>query len=166
MVVGSVAVLPGTAAAGARCDPALVHYNHYPGQGFAQTPWLEASSLSQGLVGLLFYWPDEWRNQGIVAAQVYAGGHSPANVNMKILWRFLAPKARTAEGALLTVKGTRLDAYGKSWQRFSPISYSGRGRAPSFASIINLPAAGCWRLDLTAGTLHGSAIVRAITSGS
>ena len=82
---------------------------------------------------------------------------------MKILWAFLAPKARHATDAqVLTVKARQLDGPGKTWQRFTAISYTGQNRAPSFASIIDLPTPGCWRIEATAGSLHGVATFRAL----
>ncbi len=153
-----------TSAADVACSAAVVHLVHYPGPGFAQSPWVKAAPASQGLVGLLWYWPNAWRDQHVTTAQVYAGGESPEGMGMKIMWRFLAPAARTAPLERLTVKGTRLDAPGKSWQRFSPISYTGQDGAPTFASTIDLPTPGCWRIDLSAGSLHGTTIIRAISA--
>ena len=60
------------------------------------------------------------------------------------------------------MKGTRLDAHGAFTQRFGAISYGGQDRAPSFASIIDVPKAGCWRLDLSTAKLRASVVVRAI----
>src|SRR5262249_21177112 len=71
-------------AADDACSAAPVHFDHYPGQGFARLPWVKASPASQGLVGLLWFWPAAWRDQHITTAQVYAGGQSPDGVNMKI----------------------------------------------------------------------------------
>lgn len=150
------------------CPTSTVRYTHYPGTGvgLGNGPWVQASPRSQGLVGLLWYWREDWRASRVTSAQMYAGGHAPSGgVNMKILWAFLEPKARTATDAqLLTVKGTRLDGSGKTLQRFHLISYTGQNRAPSFASVIDLPAAGCWRLDLTAGSLHGTTTFRALNA--
>jgi hypothetical protein len=168
LAVGITAsVSRGESAADVQCGTSVVHFNHYPGSGsgLGQTPWVKASPSAQGLVGLLWYWTDEWRAKHITAAEMYAGGHSPTGINMKILWAFLAAKARSATDAqMLTVKGTRLDGPGKSWQRFHPISYTGQYRAPSFASGIVLPTAGCWRLELTAGSLHGTVTFRALSA--
>jgi hypothetical protein len=143
-----------------------VHFTHYPGggQGLGELPWVKASPATQGLVGLLAYWPEEWRTQHVTGAQIYSGGKSPASGrNTKILWTFLAPRARKATDAqTLVAKGTRLDGPGRTWQQFHAISYTGQNRAPSFASIIDLPTPGCWRLDLTAGSLHGTTTFRAL----
>ncbi len=97
-------------------------------------------------------------------ATIYTNGHAPGGVsNMKILWAFLSPQAKTALGAgQVVIKGERMDAPGKTWQQFVEISYSGQNRAPSYASVINLPSAGCWRLELTAGPLHAATVFNAI----
>jgi hypothetical protein len=125
---------------------------------------VEASPVSEGLVGLLVYWRDEWRAANVTAAQMYAGGQAPNGLNMKVLWAFLAPKAKRATDAqMLTVKARRLDGTGKTWQRFTAISYSGQNRAPSYASVINLPTPGCWRVEATAGSLHGTTTFRALS---
>jgi len=83
---------------------------------------------------------------------------------MKILWAFLAPKAKQAtDDQMLTVKARRLDGPGKTWQRFTSIGYAGQNGAPSYASIIDLPTPGCWRIEATAGSLHGVATFRALS---
>ncbi len=159
---------PGTSASLSACDASAVHFTSYPGraQGLGQLPWVKGSPSSQGLVGLIWYWSDRWRAERIKRAQIYAGGHAPAGEpNMKILWVFLGAKARRATDAqLLVVKGKRLDGPGRSWQQFSAISYTGQNRAPSFASVIDLPVAGCWRLDLTAGSLHSTTTFNALSA--
>ena len=167
-----VVATPGRSASLSPCDASVVHFTPYPGraQGLGQLPWVGApvkgSPSSQGLVGLIWYWSDRWRAERIKRAQLYAGGHAPAGEpNMKILWVFLGAKARHATDAqLLVVKGKRLDGPGRSWQPFSAISYTGQNRAPSFASVIDLPVAGCWRLDLTAGSLHGTTTFVALSA--
>ena len=149
------------------CPTSTVHYTHYPGGGvgLGQLPWVNATPVSQGLVGLLWYWRDDWRAAHLTTAQMYAGGQAPnGGVNMKILWAFLALKAKRATDAqMLTVKARRLDGPGKTWQRFSAISYTGQNRAPSYASVINLPSPGCWRVEATAGSLHGVTTFRALS---
>jgi len=117
------------------------------------------------LVGLLAYWRQDWRAAHVTTAQMYAGGEAPnGGLNMKVLWAFLAPKAKRATDAqMLTVKARRLDGPGKTWQRFTAISYSGQNRAPSYASVINLPTPGCWRVEATAGSLHGTTTFRALS---
>jgi hypothetical protein len=98
-------------------------------------------------------------------ATIYTNNHAPGGVpQMKILWTFLAPQAKTAlDAGRVVIKGQRLDAPGKTWQRFVEISYTGQNRAPSYASNIKLPSAGCWRLELTAGPLHAATVFKAIS---
>ena len=148
------------------CPASVVHYRPYPGNaaGLRRLPWVAGTPSAQGLVGLLWYWPEAWRAQKMTHATIYTNGHAPGGAtNMKILWAFLAARAKTALGAgQVVVKGRRLDGPGTTWQQFVEISYSGQNRAPSYASNINLPSAGCWRLDLTAGPLHAATVFNAI----
>jgi hypothetical protein len=42
------------------------------------------------------------------------------------------------------------------------IAFSGQ-TGPSFASIVDVPEPGCWRLDLSTGQLRASLVLLAIT---
>jgi hypothetical protein len=111
---------------------------------------------------LLWYWPGQWRDQGIDRALIYPGGHAPGgSPNTKILWAFLSPKAKRLVRGSLIVQGRRLDGPGKTWQQFGQIGYDGQKGAPSFASIIVLPAEGCWKVRLSAGAAHASLVFQA-----
>ena len=149
----------------ASCSPALVHYTPYPGgaPGLTTLPWVRTTSAGLGLVGLLWYWPTEWRDQGIDRALIFPGGQAPLGGSTKILWAFLSPKAKRLVSGSLIVQGQRLDAPGKTWQRFSPIGYDGQNGAPSYASIIVLPTEGCWRVRLAAGAAHATVVFHATT---
>jgi hypothetical protein len=152
------------AAQQSSCGASVVHYTPYPGgaAGLGQLPWIRGTSAGLGLVGLLWYWPQAWREQQIDGALIYPGGTTPSGGNTKILWAFLSPKAKRAyAGGPLIVKGERLDAPGKTWQRFVPIAYAGQNGAPSFASGITVPSEGCWRLQLGAGGLHATVVFQA-----
>jgi len=81
-----------------------------------------------------------------------------------VLWAFLSLKARRLVSGSLIVQGRRLDAPGKTWQQFVPIGYAGQNGAPSYASIIVLPAEGCWKVRLSAGAAHVSVVFRATTT--
>jgi hypothetical protein len=150
----------------AACAPAGVHYTPYPGgaPGLSGFPWVRATSAKLGLVGLLWYWRPEWRDQGVDRARIYPHG-TDGHITMKILWAFLSPTAKQAyAGGRLIVTGRRLDGPGKSWQQFVPIAYAGQNGAPSYASVISLPAEGCWRLQLAAGGLHASVVFEATSA--
>ena len=149
------------------CRAAVVHYTPYPGgaPGLGNIPWVRANSRGLGLVALLWYWPSEWRAQQIDRALIFPGGKAPGGWTTKIMWAFLSDKAkRTFSGGNLIVRGQRLDGAGKTWQRFVPIGYTGQNRAPSYASIISLPSAGCWRLQIGAGGLHANVVFEATAS--
>jgi hypothetical protein len=152
------------------CSAALLHPGPYPGHasGLGQLPWVSGQPASLGLVGLVWYWPRAWAD--VHRARIYTGGTTPGGhggPNMKILWVFTSAAAKRAYvrggGGDLIVQGRRLDGVGKTWQRFVPIGYAGQDGAPSFASIIDLTSAGCWRLRLSAGALHATVDFLAVT---
>lgn len=95
-------------------------------------------------------------------ARIFTGGVAPAGYSTKILWVFVGKSAKGAGGARLTLRGRRLDATGTFEQEFAAISYSGQQGAPSYASIINIPSAGCWRLTFSTGTLRSSVVFQAV----
>lgn len=173
LAVGAATVASGatrrtsTAAGFIDCSAAKVHYTPYPGRapGLGRIPWVRADSRGLGLVGLLWYWPAQWRDQGIDRALISPGGHAPGGTpNMKVLWAFLSPKAMGLVSGTLIVQGQRLDGPGKTWQQFAPIGYAGRNGAPSFASIIVLPTEGCWKVRLSAGAARATVVFNATTS--
>ncbi len=126
---------------------------------------MRADSSGLGLVGLLWYWPSQWRDQGIDRALIYPGGHAPGGTpNTKVLWAFLSSKAKPLVRGTLIVQGQRLYGPGKTWQQLAPIGYDGQKGAPSFASIIVLPSEGCWKIKLSAGAAHASLVFQATTT--
>lgn len=153
---------PPAAKAPHACEPAQVRYDPYPGrgEGLSQIPWIAGKPQSSGLVGLLWYWPDEWRRQQVEEARVYTGGVAPLGWNVKILWAFVAPSVRGHGGGELVVEGRRLDGRGRFEDRFAAIGYAGQKGAPSYASIVDVPTPGCWRLTLTTGTLRAEVDLR------
>ena len=82
---------------------------------------------------------------------------------MKILWVFLGRSAKGRGGVQLVVRGRRLDKPGSFRQAFAAVFYSGQQGAPSYASIVDVPTAGCWRLQLSTGTLRSSVLFQAVT---
>jgi hypothetical protein len=169
----AVAVAAACASAGrtassasAACPAALVRYAPYPGRapGLGRLPWVAGTPSTLGLVGLLWYWPEDWKTRRVEPARIFTGGEVRAGgPSTKILWAFLSPSAkRRYAGGDLVVQGRRLDGPGRTWQRFASIGYAGQKGAPSFASIVTLPVSGCWRLRLSAGGLHAAVVVRAV----
>ena len=150
-----------TPAQGA-CSPATVHHTHYPGhgKGLGGIPWFEGTPREAGLVALAWYWPPKWRN--VREARVYTGGTAPQGWSVKVMWVFLAPSAKKLADVELHVAGRRMDGPGRFHDSFTGIGYEGSGGAPSYASIIDIPKPGCWRLMLTTGKVTASVDVLAV----
>jgi hypothetical protein len=111
-----------------------------------------------GLVALLWYWPEDWQKEHLREARIFTGGVAPAGYNVKILWAFVAREAKGRGGSEVTVEGRRLDGAGSFRQEFAAISYEGQEGAPSYASIIDVPELGCWRLSLSTGDLRAHVV--------
>lgn len=159
------APLPGSRGGSVTaCSAARVNYTRYPGGDarLARLPWVRGQPRNVGLVGQLWYWPENWQQSRLSSARIFTGGIAPAGYSTKILWAFLAPSAKGRGGSRLVVRGRRLDGPGSFRQEFAPISYEGQRGAPSYASIINVPKPGCWRLQLSAGALRASLVFRAV----
>jgi hypothetical protein len=153
-----------TATSAAACSSARVEYTRYPG-GDARLgglPWIRGEPRGTGLVGLLWYWPRSWHERRVRRARIYTGGVAPEGYSTKILWAFVGRSARGRGGSLLVVRGERLDGSGSFRQEFAAISYSGQNGAPSYASIVDVPSAGCWRLRLSTGSLRASVVLQAV----
>ena len=147
------------------CTAAAVHYTPYPGgdRRLDRIPWISAGPAAKGLVGLLWYWPESWRKQRLRRAQIFTHGQAPAGYSTKVLWAWTGPAARDRGGALLVVSGRRLDGPGSFRQEFSAIGYEGQDGAPSYASIVDVPKPGCWRLTLATTGLRAEVVVRAVS---
>jgi hypothetical protein len=152
-------VPPAEPVALAPCRPPRVHRTAYPGgdERMSSIPWIRGTD---GLVGLLWYWPEGWDD--VDRAQVFAGGVSPAGYNAKVLWAFLDRSARDRAGGDLVIEARRLDGPGRRRDTFAAISYAGQEGAPSYASILDLDRPGCWRLTLTTGELRAHVDIRAV----
>jgi hypothetical protein len=166
-VLGAAVVAGGDGARAApSCPVSTVRYDAYGGHDHRmdRTPWLGGRPASSGLAALLWYWPGQWSRRLQRSAWIYTGGEMPQGYSTKVLWAFVGRAQKDRGRRALTVKGTRLDAHGSFTQRFGAISYDGQAGAPSFASIIDVPKAGCWRLDVSTAKLRASVVVRAITA--
>ena len=173
-IVGTLVVLvasergePGAASTSQRattCDSARVNYTRYPGgdSRLGGLPWVRGEPRSVGLVGLLWYWPETWHRRQLRSARIFTGGVAPAGYSTKILWVFLGRAATGRGGPRLVVRGRRLDRPGSFEQEFAAVAYNGQQGAPSYASIVDVPSAGCWRLRLSTGTLRANVVFQAV----
>jgi hypothetical protein len=166
-VVGAVLLGTGDAppvGATAGCPVSQVRYDAYGGgdHRMDRTPWLAGRPAGSGLAALLWYWPPEWMRPHRRGAAIYTGGEMPQGWSTKVLWTWVGRAERGRGGRDLVVKGTRLDGRGSFTRRFGAISYAGQRGAPSFASIVDVPSAGCWRLEVSTAQLRASVVVRAL----
>jgi hypothetical protein len=60
------------------------------------------------------------------------------------------------------VRKARIFTGGMAPAGFAGIGYEGSGGAPSYASIIDVPKPGCWRLTLTTGKVTATVDLRAV----
>jgi len=147
------------------CRTMRIQYRPYPGdiRGVGRIPWIRGEPAGTRPVALLWYWPTSWTRHHIRVARIFTGGIAPAGYNVKVLWTFLAPAARGRGGRDLIVRGHQIDGPGSFRAGpFSVIGNAGQRGAPSYASIIDVPHPGCWRLSLRTGRLAAQFEVWAI----
>jgi hypothetical protein len=144
--MGVVELLTALALVGS-CPATSVHYQATQ----VGTPWARSAKFTANL----FYYTgatlmDARVNQSD-SAVIYTGGRTPGGTT-KILWTVSARGARTS----LELKARRLDGSGAFTQRFSN---AGPGQFPS---ILDIPQAGCWRLEVRTGKVRAVFVVKAI----
>lgn len=127
----------------AGCPASTVHY----GPTAVGTPWVRSGAITGNVFAYGGPMLMDGRVNGSDGLVLYTRGGT-GNPAMKVLWTM----RRVAAG--LTLRGTRLDASGGFTQRFA----GGR----EIASIVKIPAAGCWRLALRAGKARASFVVNAV----
>jgi hypothetical protein len=148
-----VALGVGAAANGSRaaCVAAPVRVSVKPptSGGPSRVPWMRAGRT----VGYLF--GSAYRLSPGRAA-LFTGGTGPAGENMKVLWA-VRDGRRT-----ITVVGDRLDGAGTFSDSFGGASVAGDGEWGYYPSIVDVPAAGCWRLTVLSPAKRGRFAVLAI----
>jgi hypothetical protein len=126
-----------------------VHFTAGGARGLSNVPWVK---VGRGFRAYLFFYAAELADGRVNHASgtvIYTGGGT--NVfSTKILWVAQRSSARAV------VTGRRLDGNGRFTQH---LSRAGKGQFPS---IIHVPAAGCWKLNVRSGRSHASIVVRAI----
>ena len=122
--------------------------------------WIEAQPEELRLVGALGYWPEDWDD--VERAQVFTVGNGPDGIAAKTMWIFRAPDLKGEGGSHMKIEGRNLDGGGTFEQTNSAVFYEGQNGAPSYASTLDLPNAGCWRLTLTTDDLEATVDIRAV----
>jgi hypothetical protein len=127
------------------CPASTVHYNATP----VGAPWV----ATRAVTGHLFaYGGRTLMDAGVNAADglvLYTHGRTPDGAT-KILW-----VVRRRFGPTLRLKGTRMDGPGSFTQRLA----HGGGHFPS---IVDVPAAGCWKLALQTGKVRATFVLTAL----
>jgi hypothetical protein len=155
VVVAGAGVVPASVGAldhhQTTCRASPVHYRtvKQPPRGVAGVPWV--ASTNSAFRGYLFYWGGtRWAHTRPTTVRIFTK-QAHVNVNPKVLW-----VALQRSGAALTIQGRRLDGSG-SFSAHYPAAIGG-GQFPSYVSV---PAAGCWRVAVRSGSLHGWVTFRA-----
>jgi len=152
-LVASTALVPTSANALHRlvrsnpvCAASAVQYRtaKRTPDGVAGVPWV--ASTNSAFRGYLFYWGGtRWARTRARTVRIFTT-NAHLRVNPKVLWVALKQSAST-----VTIHGTRLDGPGSFSARY-PAAIGG-GQFPSYVTV---PAAGCWRVGVRSGSLHGS----------
>ena len=127
------------------CAASTVQYRAAPRRprGVAGVPWI--ASTNSAFRGYLFYWGGtRWARTRPKRVRIFTT-RAHVRVNPKVLWIALGRSAST-----VSIHGTRLDAPGSFTARY-PAAIGG-GQFPSY---VEVPAAGCWRVAVRSGSVHG-----------
>ena len=127
----------------AACPATTVQPAALPGAP-AGVPWIK---VSKGLAGIVF-----GARAGATTLELPAGGAWADGHTAKILWW---PRRRGAAHSI-AIRGRSLEGGGTFVEKFS-------ASGSNFPSIVDLPSAGCWRVDVTTGKLHGTVYVNAVS---
>jgi hypothetical protein len=121
--------------------------------GPSRVPWMRAGRT----VGYLFGYGETLQRLSPGRAALFTGSDRAAGDAMKILWA-----VRGGSRRLLTIAGDRLDASGAFSESFPVVGVAGAGDWAYYASIVDIPAAGCWRLTVLSPGKRGRFAVLAI----
>jgi hypothetical protein len=125
--------------------------------GLSALPWVAATPVRAQIFGLIFAY-DARLDPPTFA--LWTHGREPVGGRSeKVLWLV---RARNA-GAVLRIRGRRVGG-GTMAATFDRVADASPRPAAGaeYASILDLPHAGCWRLDVSTGSARGSVVVRAI----
>jgi hypothetical protein len=145
----AVTAAPGhrARAAATSCSSSTVHYEAGSAGARSGVPWLKLGR--RGHAYLSYYHAvlaDARVNQSPGAVIYTRSGTAP--VPMKVLWMV------DGSGPRAVLTGTRLDAPGNFTERLRGVG--------GFASVVRVPAAGCWKLTVHAGRGRASVIMEAV----
>ncbi len=118
------------------------------GQGrLSEIPWVQAQPTSSGILGHLFTAQGATTKSGTYRF-LHTGGGYPDGSTTKILWMIDHPQTSDS----LQINGNNLSSPGKTFHQIIP----GKDEIPS---IVVVPNAGCWHLQVISGSAKGSIIL-------
>jgi hypothetical protein len=136
------------------CAATPVHGEPLPRSGvLAQLKWVQAAPPRAGIVGMLYAYDDRLEESIAPTFALWAHGHAPDGHATKILWLV----RNTHAGLSIVIRG-RLVGGTETFRQSFPVAGGGGG----YPSIIVVPRAGCWRLDVSTGATRGTLVVKAV----
>ncbi len=114
--------------------------------GVSGVPWIEMEPNTAKIKGYLFFAGSHPQRYQLL----HTGGAYPNGGSTKILWVIEAPQQPNA----IEVTGKKLLPTSETFQQNFPSASSPAGVYPS---IVNVPTAGCWQLQVKSGTVTASA---------
>jgi len=119
-----------------------------PGTG--GLPWIQAQPATSGIFAYLFYGQTTTTKEGTYRF-IHTGGGWGDGSNTKILWIITHPQSVSP----LQINGTDLSDPGKTFHQ----TIDGAVEVPS---IVVIPSAGCWHLQISSGNANGTIIMWAV----
>jgi hypothetical protein len=143
------------------CAATPVHGEALPQSGsLSGTKWVQASPHRSGIVGMLFAY-DAKISGDPPRFSLWAGGAAPSpGPNQKILWIVRNTHAATS----IVVRGFEIGGMDGFKQHFNEVGDASAkpAKGREYASIVNVPHAGCWRLAVSTGGAQGSFTVQVV----
>ena len=146
--IGTITVAKPRTPVPATCQTTPVYQGGTDHSGFTEIPWVQAEPSSSGIRGYLFF-----ADSGASSTYrfLHTGGGYPDGVTSKVLWETTNPQASDT----MEILGKKLSGGNEVFRQSFPEAASPAGDYPS---TVNVPTAGCWRLDLKSGTVRASVV--------
>jgi hypothetical protein len=139
------------------CAATPIHYEPLAHSGSLRgIPWVQGTPRRRGVFGMFFGYDAELGPR----FALYTHGMSPHGHAEKVLWII---RNRYGSGQI-EIRGRELGGAGTFRQRFTEVhdASSEPAKGHEFASIIDLPAAGCWQLVVGLGRSRATLVVLAV----
>jgi len=148
-----IAALPAAIS----CAATPIHFEALPqGGSLSGLPWVQGVPHRRGIFGMLFGYDGELGT----SFALFTHGESPRGHSTKLL-RIV--RNRYAGGQIV-LRGRELGGTATFRQWFGEVwdASAQPAKGHEYASIVNLPQAGCWRLDVKSGRARATFVVQAV----